>query len=88
MLKVSPFLYEPVLRISIISAEGQNMPRFFVAKNTFGSILLKLKSDFDPRQYGFKKLSEFVKGRSDLFEIQERKQANSESIALYLRPKK
>ena len=55
---------------------------------TFGSILLKLKSDFDPRQYGFKKLSEFVKGRSDLFEIQERKQANSESIALYLRTKK
>lgn len=55
---------------------------------TFGSILRKLKSDFDSRQYGFKKLSELVKARKDIFEIQERKQANSETVAIYLKMKK
>lgn len=55
---------------------------------TFGSKLLQLKSDFDSRQYGFKKLSELVKNRKDIFEIQERKQANSESVSIYLRMKK
>lgn len=55
---------------------------------TFGSKLLQLKSDFDSRQYGFKKLSELVKNRRDVFEIQERKQANSDSVSIYLRMKK
>ena len=55
---------------------------------TFGSKLLQLKSEFDSRQYGFKKLSELVKNRKDVFEIQERKQANSDSICIYLRMKK
>jgi uncharacterized LabA/DUF88 family protein len=55
---------------------------------TFGSKLLQLKSEFDSRQYGFKKLSELVKNRKDVFEIQERKQANSDSISIYLRMKK
>lgn len=55
---------------------------------TFGSILLKLKSDFDSRQYGFKKLSELVKARDDIFEIQERKQVNSDVTYIYLKKRK
>ena len=39
---------------------------------TFGSFLTKLRSDFDPRSFGYKKLSELVKARNDLFEIEER----------------
>ncbi|MEE1276514.1 MAG: NYN domain-containing protein [Fibrobacteraceae bacterium] len=55
---------------------------------TFGSKLLQLKSDFDSRQYGFKKLSELVKNSKDIFEIQERKQAHTDSVSIYLRMKK
>lgn len=40
---------------------------------TFGSYLTKLRSDFDPRSFGYKKLSELVKARNDLFEIEERR---------------
>lgn len=55
---------------------------------TFGSYLLKVKSDFDSRQYGFKKLSELVKASSDIFETQERKVGESGASVIYLRLKK
>ncbi len=52
---------------------------------TFGRYLNKLRSDFDARQYGYAKLSDLVRDRSDMFEIQERKKQPSDSPSLYLR---
>ncbi|RPH75454.1 MAG: NYN domain-containing protein, partial [Nitrospiraceae bacterium] len=43
---------------------------------TFGSYLTKLRSDFDPRSFGYKKLSDLVKARNDLFEVEERRSAS------------
>jgi hypothetical protein len=54
---------------------------------TFGSYLTKLKPDFDVRLYGFKKLSDMVKKRTDIFQIEERNNPNSLAKALYIRKK-
>jgi hypothetical protein len=54
---------------------------------TFGSYLTKLKPDFDARLYGFKKLSDLIKKRNDIFQIEERKSADSSAKALYIRKK-
>lgn len=54
---------------------------------TFGSYLTKLQPDFDPRLYGFKKLSELVKAKTDLFETEERQAPGSTHKVLYLRAK-
>lgn len=54
---------------------------------TFGSYLTKLQPDFDSRLYGYKKLSDLVKARSDLFVIEERKAIGSDQKVLYLRSK-
>jgi uncharacterized LabA/DUF88 family protein len=54
---------------------------------TFGGYLAKLKPDFDSRLYGFKKLSDLVKGKSELFETEERINPGSTVKALYLRSK-
>lgn len=55
---------------------------------TFGSYLNKLKPEFDSRQYGYKKLSDLVKARNDIFEIQKRKQYNSDATVIYIKEKK
>jgi len=52
-----------------------------------GSYLTKLKPDFDTRLYGFKKLSDMVKAREDLFLIEERNTPDSPAKTLYLRKK-
>jgi len=52
---------------------------------TFGNYLNKLQPDFDPRLYGFKKLSDLVKGRNDLFVTEERRSPGSNQAVLYLR---
>jgi hypothetical protein len=54
---------------------------------TFGSYLTKLQPDFDSRLYGYKKLSDLVKARTDLFETEERKAPGSNQKVLYLRAK-
>jgi hypothetical protein len=54
----------------------------------FGSFLTKLKPDFDARIYGFKKLSDLVKQRKDVFEIEERSLKDSSTKILYVREKK
>jgi len=53
--------------------------------STFGSYLSKLQPDFDPRLYGFKKLSELVKSSIDLFVTEERQAPGSTQKTLYLR---
>ncbi len=52
---------------------------------TFGNYLNKLQPDFDPRLYGYKKLSDLVRDRTDLFTTEERHPAGSNQRVLYLR---
>jgi len=54
---------------------------------TFGSYLTKLQPDFDPRLYGYKKLSDLVRARTDLFATEERRAPGSTQKVLYLRAK-
>lgn len=54
---------------------------------TFGSYLTKLQPDFDSRLYGYKKLSDLVKAKRELFLTEERKAPGSAQKVLYLRAK-
>ena len=54
---------------------------------TFGSYLTKLQPDFDPRNFGYKKLSDFVKGRKDIFETESRTLSGTSNKQLYVRIK-
>jgi hypothetical protein len=54
---------------------------------TFGSILTKLRPDFDSRNFGYKKLSQLVRERRDLFALEEREVAGSSHRDIYVRPK-
>jgi NYN domain/OST-HTH/LOTUS domain len=51
----------------------------------FGSYLTKLQPDFDSRLYGYKKLSDLVKAKTDIFETEERQASTSNSKVLYVR---
>ena len=53
----------------------------WVQLSAFGSYLTKIKPDFDPRLYGFKKLSDLVKAMGNELEIKERKTAGSSAKA-------
>ncbi len=55
---------------------------------TFGSYLTKLKPDFDSRVYGYKKLSDLVKAKTDLFTTEERLAPSGNQKVLYLRASK
>lgn len=54
---------------------------------TFGSYLTKRQSDFDSRLYGYRKLSDLVKARSDLFATEERQTPGTNQKVLYVRAK-
>lgn len=54
---------------------------------TFGSYLTKLQPDFDSRVYGFKKLSDLVKAKTELFVSEERTPPGQTQKQLYLRAK-
>lgn len=54
---------------------------------TFGSYLTKLQPDFDSRLYGYKKLSDLVKAKTELFATEERQAPGSTQKVLYLRAK-
>jgi uncharacterized LabA/DUF88 family protein len=51
----------------------------------FGNYLTKLRPDFDARNFGFKKLSDLVRARGELFEVEEREVAGAK--VLYVRVK-
>jgi hypothetical protein len=51
---------------------------------TFGSYLTKIQPDFDSRIYGFKRLSDLVKAKTDLFITEERVQSGGNRKTLYL----
>ena len=52
---------------------------------TFGSYLTKLQPDFDSRLYGYKKLSDLVKAKTELFMTEERQAPGATQKVLYLR---
>ena len=52
----------------------------------FGSYLNNVQPDFDPRTYGFRKLSDLVRSRPDLFVTEERRTRSGQPL-LYLRAK-
>jgi hypothetical protein len=54
---------------------------------TFGSFLTKLQSEFDSRLYGYRKLSDLVRARGDIFELEERAAPGSKYKDLYVRAK-
>lgn len=54
---------------------------------TFGSYLGKLLPDFDPRNYGFKKLSDLVKAKTDIFEVLEKVDSTSNAKQVYVKAK-
>jgi len=54
---------------------------------TFGSYVNKLQPDFDSRLYGYKKLSDLIKAKTDLFTTEERQSPGSGRKMLYLRAK-
>lgn len=54
---------------------------------TFGSYLNKLQPDFDSRLYGYKKLSDLVKAKTDIFVTEERQVPGSNQKNLYIRAK-
>lgn len=54
---------------------------------TFGSYLTKLQPDFDSRLFGFKKLSDLVKARTDIFLTEERALPGQTQKVLYVRAK-
>lgn len=86
---------------STASETQQAFPRAFVLEalekasddtgwahlGTFGGYLTKLQPDFDSRLYGFKKLSDLVKAKSDLFQFEERSAPGSDMKVLYVRAK-
>lgn len=55
--------------------------------STFGSYLTKLQPDFDSRVYGYKKLSDLVKAKEELFVTEERQATGSGQKVLYIRAK-
>jgi len=83
------------------AASTQEFPKNFLLKaleqstddigwahlGTFGSFLTKLQPDFDSRSYGYKKLSDLVKAKTDLFLTEERHVPGSNQKNLYIRAK-
>lgn len=53
-----------------------------------GTNISKLRPDFDPRLYGFKKLSDLIKAQPQKFEVEERGTSTTGGKALYVRNRK
>lgn len=91
----------PPAKTATVGSQSPEFPRQFVLAaleqssdengwahlGTFGSYLTKLQPDFDSRVYGFKKLSDLVKAKTDLFVSEERTPLGQTHKQLYLRAK-
>mgnify|MGYP002725500825 CR=1 FL=1 len=53
-----------------------------------GALIIKKKPDFDPRNYGFTKLTPLIKSLSDLFDVDEREVEKTRIKHIYVRIKK
>jgi hypothetical protein len=51
------------------------------------AVSLKQAPDFDPRNYGYKKLGELI-AATKLFEIEERRVGDGQSKAIYIKDKR
>jgi uncharacterized LabA/DUF88 family protein len=58
----------------------------WVFLGNLGVLIIKKQPDFDPRNYGYKKLTPLIKSMPD-FEIQERKGKDSDALAVFVRLK-
>lgn len=89
--KVSPTVVTPPVfpKEFVLSALEQSSDESgWAHMGTFGSYLTKLQPDFDSRVYGFKKLSDLVKAKTDLFVTEERLPPGGQTQKqLYLRAK-
>jgi hypothetical protein len=88
--------------VALQSAPKRELPKEFVLEaleqsiddsgwaglGAFGSYLNKLQPDFDSRVYGYKKLSDLVRARTDLFVVEDRTVAGQTVKSLYIRAKK
>ncbi len=52
---------------------------------TLGQSISKLRSDFDARLYGYKKLSDLIRAHAGQFELEERGATASGGKSLYVR---
>lgn len=52
-----------------------------------GRLVMKKRTDFDPRNYGFNKLTPFIKSLSKYFTITEREASNSHAKHIYVKNK-
>ena len=57
----------------------------WAALATVGNYINQLRPDFDPRLFGFKKLSSLVRSFPKRFELREQALANSDTRVLYVR---
>ncbi|WP_296707758.1 NYN domain-containing protein [Rhodoblastus sp.] len=73
--------------IALNALEQSSDENGWVHLGTFGSNLNRLDPNFDPRAFGYKKLSHLVKGRTDLFTTEARPVPGQSSENLYLRAK-
>ena len=92
---------EPIVSSQTANSQKSKIPKKFILTaleqstddngwaqlGTFGSYLTKLQPDFDPRLYGYKKLSDLVKSRTDLFLTEERQAPGGNQKNLYVQAK-
>ena len=57
----------------------------WVSMAEVGSLILKKRPDFDPRNYGFQKLTPLIESCSKYFEIEKRKVDNSHVVHVFVR---
>lgn len=60
----------------------------FAYLGDLGNLLLKKQPDFDPRNFGFSKLSKLVFSLREEFDVDERRNTNNPATQIYLRNKK
>lgn len=60
----------------------------YVHLGALGNLLIKKQPDFDPRNYGFSKLSLLIAALNDVFELQNRKSPNGQGTVPFARNKK
>ena len=65
---------------------GDDNGRAFLAE--LGNLIIKKKPDFDPRNYGFLKLTPLIKSLSEYFEVDEREVENKRIKHIYVRVRK
>ena len=60
----------------------------WVSMAEVGSLILKKRPDFDPRNYGFQKLTPLIESCPKYFEVEKRKADNSHVMHVFVRLKK